>query len=439
MIASIKSLLARSNSTDSLKQLIKFTFQLLILLLPTQLALHFWPNWAYVYGFKIDYFSPTLYLTDVLIILLFALWVIQYFFEKNRNQKRATGKGVYLLLTILLIIFMGANIYFAKSPWVAIYKWIKIVELILLGLFIARIREFKFSSWVAKPLSFSLIAVSAIAIIQFNLQKTIGGALFLLGERSFTASTPGIATFTLFGREMLRPYSVFPHPNVLAGFLGVSFFLLLFGLNEKIKMPLYYRFSLILALLILVLSISHGAWISFVLAGLVLIFAKTNENVFRRLYVLTIIIVIAISLFLPTVSDRATSSFDYNEAVSHRLHLIKASGSLIAENPIVGIGEGNYILGLVENVDFPKLSWWLQPVHNIFLLAFSEIGLIGLGFFVSLLLVAINKAILKKKKIFLAALMFIVLTGFLDHYWITLQQTQTLFAVLLGLMFRKDV
>jgi len=439
MTASIKSLLTRSNATDLLKQLIKFTFQLLILLLPTQLAFHFWPNWAYVYGFRIDYFSPALYLTDILMILLFVLWMVQYLYKRTRKKGGTTRKCVYLLPTILLVIFVGINIYFAKSSWVAIYKWIKVAEFILLGLFVARIKEFEFNGWIAKPLSFSLIAVSVIAFIQFNIQQTIGGPLILLGERSFTASTPGIATFTLFGRELLRPYSVFPHPNAMAGFLGIGFFLLLFGLNKKTKTLFYYRLSLVITFLTLILSISHGAWISFVFVGLALVFVKTNKNIFRRLYILTIVAVIATSLFLPTVSDRLMSSFDYGEVVNHRLHLTKISGSLIAENPIIGVGEGNYILGLIENVDFPKLSWWLQPVHNIFLLTFSEVGFIGLGIFVLLLLVVVNKTILRKKKILLAAFMFVVLTGFLDHYWITLQQTQTLFVVLMGLMFRKDV
>lgn len=439
MTASIKSLLTRSNTTDLLEQLIKLTFQLLILLLPTQLAFHFWPNWAYVYGFRIDYFSPTLYLTDILMILLFVLWMVQYLYKRTRNKGGTTGKCAYLLPTILLVIFVGINIYFAKSSSVAIYKWIKVAEFILLGLFVARIKEFEFNGWIAKPLSFSLIAVSVIAFIQFNIQQTIGGPLILLGERSFTASTPGIATFTLFGRELLRPYSVFPHPNAMAGFLGIGFFLLLFGLNKKTKTLFYYQLSLVITFLTLILSISHGAWISFALVGLGLVFVKTNKNIFRRLYILTIVAVIATSLFLPTVSDRLISSFDFGEVVNHRLHLTKVSGSLIAENPIIGVGEGNYILGLIENVDFPKLSWWLQPVHNIFLLTFSEVGFIGLGIFVLLLLVVVNKAILRKKKILLAAFMFVVLTGFLDHYWITLQQTQTLFVVLIGLMFRKDV
>ncbi|RLC32777.1 hypothetical protein DRH13_01120 [Candidatus Woesebacteria bacterium] len=436
MIASIKSLLKRPSFVVLLRQFIKLTFQLLILLLPTQLALHFWPNWAYVYGFKIDYLSPTLYLTDILVIILLVLWSIQYFLNRTTVKKRKKDKRPYFLAVILLVGFLGINIYFAKNSWVALYKWIKVGEFVLIGLFVARVKNFKFNSWIAKPLSFSLIVVSAIAFVQFALQRTIGGSLFFLGERSFSVITPGIATFSLLGRELLRPYSVFPHPNVMAGFLGTSFILLLFGLNKRQK-PSYYKLSLVITFLALILSISQGAWASFVLVGLIYIFSSRGNKLSKRLYILGLVAIITTSLFLPAVSDKLLSARDYTESVSHRLYLAKASGTIIAESPIVGIGEGNYILGLIENASFPKYSWWLQPAHNIFLLALSETGLIGLSLFALLLLAAVNKIILKKERKLLAAFLFVVFTGFFDHYWITLQQTQALFAILIGLAFRK--
>jgi hypothetical protein len=438
MTASMKSLLKSPRFTGLLKQLIKFTFQLLVLLLPTQLALHFWPNWAYVYGFRIDYLSPTLYLTDIVVIILMVLWAIQYFHNRTIIKKHNPRKHAYFLATVLFVGFIGVNIYFAISPWVAIYKWIKIGEFALIGLFVARAKEFEFNSWIAKPLSLSLIVVSVIAFIQFALQRTIGGPLYLLGERSFNTITPGIATFTFFGRELLRPYSVFPHPNVMAGFLGTSFYLLLLGLIKRQK-PFYYKLSLVILLVGLILSISQGAWMSFVLVGLIYVFSIRNKNISNRLYILGLATIITLSLFLPAVSDKLLSSRDYAESVSHRLYLAQASGLMIAERPMIGIGGGNYILGLIKNSSFPKLSWWLQPAHNIFLLTFSETGFIGFGLFVFLLLVVVNKIILKRERRLLAAFTFVILTGLLDHYWITLQQTQVLLTILIGLAFRKKV
>ena len=50
-------------------------FWLLILLLPVQLGRHFWPDFSFVLGLKIDYLSPTFYLTDLLVLMILSLWL----------------------------------------------------------------------------------------------------------------------------------------------------------------------------------------------------------------------------------------------------------------------------------------------------------------------------------------------------------------------------
>jgi hypothetical protein len=52
-------------------------FLTLLLLLPTQLGLHFWPQWASVFGMRVDYLSPTIYLTDIIIFLLAIIAAIE--------------------------------------------------------------------------------------------------------------------------------------------------------------------------------------------------------------------------------------------------------------------------------------------------------------------------------------------------------------------------
>ena len=277
MIALTKPFLTRPRLSSLLKKLIKLTFQLLILFLPSQLALHFWPTWAYVYGFRIDYFSPTLHLTDVLTIILLGLWLFESLLLKGKKKCSRHLKHQCLTAVFVSVLLMGVNTYLAISPWLAAYKWIKIIEFILIGAFVARKKEFDFKDWIAKPLVFSLLAVTMIAFIQFNFQKTVGGLLYLVGERSFTAITPGISTFTLFGRELLRPYSVFPHPNAMAGFLGVGIFLLLFDIKNTNRKTFWYKLALIFSFSALILSVSHGAWIAAFLVSIIFLIEKFNK------------------------------------------------------------------------------------------------------------------------------------------------------------------
>src|SRR5581483_7422034 len=97
----------------------KLLFFLSILFLPSQLGKHFWPTFSYVEGIRIDYLSPTLYLTDVLIGLLF----FTVLFTRNVQ----TGKNFFFkknTLTLMLISFLAVlllGIYFSSSPLAGLY------------------------------------------------------------------------------------------------------------------------------------------------------------------------------------------------------------------------------------------------------------------------------------------------------------------------------
>ena len=83
---------------------------LLILLLPSQLAYHFWPSWSLVYGIRVDYLSPTLYLTDLIILGLFLT---------SRLRVR---------VPLFIIIFSVLNILISSFPLLTIYKWLRLLE-----------------------------------------------------------------------------------------------------------------------------------------------------------------------------------------------------------------------------------------------------------------------------------------------------------------------
>jgi len=423
---------------DLLRLLVRFTFQALVLLLPTQLALHFWPKWAYVYGFRIDYFSPTLYLTDVFIVLILVFWFVQTRFHKKKHTWFKSVKYQNWLVPLLILVFIVLNILFAISPELAVYKWVKIVEFVFIGFFIIRTEEFDFTNWVLKPLSYSLIAVSLIALAQFGLQRTVGGFLYWLGERNFSITTPGIATFSLGGRELLRPYSIFPHPNVLAGYLSAGVLLLAYSSSEKFKKTLYFKISLVISLVVILLSFSQGAWVALSLVALLLFIGDFSASFMKKASVGIFFTTIIFSLMLPVVSDRGMIGSNQTETIKHRLYLAKSSGILIADRPVLGVGAGNFILGLVEVENSPSVSWWLQPSHNVFLLVFSETGIIGLALFIALLFVSFKKILRKKDRQLLAPLLFVLLSGLVDHYWISLQQTQLFLTVIIATSLRKN-
>ena len=183
-----------------------------IFLLPVQFGKHFFPSYAFIDGIRIDYLDPTLYLTDIIAVILLITYYKKFVFPKTK-------------LVAIFIILLVINIIFSLSPFVSIYKTIKYLEIILLFFMFSKITLS--SKWVL----WSFLLASIIQIILTILQITTAGSIqrlfYFLGERYFTIGTPGIAKVVINGIEVLRPYGTFSHPNSLAGFflLVHTFFL----------------------------------------------------------------------------------------------------------------------------------------------------------------------------------------------------------------------
>ena len=406
--------------------------RLLLLFLPAQLAKHFWPEWSYVLGLRIDYLSPTLYLTDILIFLI----LIFSFFK---NPKIKINKIWFLFFGFLII-----NCLLAQNQLAAFYKLVKIAEFVLLGIFIVRSSVSRFTYHAS--LSLAIIYSSLIAIAQFLKQGSLGGIFYWLGERTFSVATPGIAKTVFDGRLLLRPYATFPHPNALAGFVLVSLILIssqhLGGVpaagGATVRGVAFARIirwpTLILGAAVIILSFSRSVWLASLLVIIFVIFRKTKRSLSCEVGE------------CPPRSVRRSeispgcwtlASFFSQEFIYQRLELNKFAGQMIKSQPLFGVGLNNFIVRLPDFWSRPDFVFWLQPVHNISLLVAAEIGLVGLIFFLSFLFLTYRRLLSQKNTTLLAALSVILFTGLFDHYWLTLQQNQLLFTFLLGLSWRE--
>lgn len=374
-------------------------FLLLVLLLPVQLGRHFWPNWSYVIGLRVDYLSPTIFLTDILVFLIILTWLL------GKPKLQINLKSFFLPFSIF--IFLLVNALLAQNQGAALYKYFKILEFSLLSLYVAK--NFLISQYpnILISLSLAVIYSSLLAIAQFIKQASLGGPFWFLGERTFNTATPGIARAVVNGRLLMRPYATFPHPNALAGFLLVSLILTTPFIFKKSKIVVI-GYSM-LAISALVLTFSRAVW----LVGLLIIF----YIIFRQL----------------RISNCGLIIFS-GEAFIQRAELNKVALQLIKQHPLSGVGLNNFIPQLPRFWSNPNPIYLLQPVHNIYLLIAVETGLVGLLIFLWFIYLTFKKLNAKSYTL-IAALGAILTLGFFDHYWLTLQQTQLLFAIVLGLLW----
>jgi O-antigen ligase len=407
-------------------------FYLLILFLPTQLGKHFWPNFSFVFGLRLDYLSPTIYLTDIFIvlILLFFLPNLKIFLSK-------VGKKKFLFFGLLLLsLLIGAAA--SKNPLAGFYGLVKLLEYLFLTVFVV----INFKSFNKTILFFcflsGIIFESLLSFWQYFIQGSIGSLFYFFGERAFNAQTPGIANASINGQLFLRPYATFSHPNVLAGFLVIAMLYSLLFYKNKI----FLSFGIFLGTASLLLALSRTAiflWsiYLFVLFGIPLV--KKYKNRFSNVKLavgLVTLLIFAITIYLffqnSFLLERFTLTKITEEAFSQRTLLIQQAVAMFIRSPIFGVGLNNFF----NNLNFPSLQrsvLLVQPVHNIFLLVLSETGLIGLGSLAYLFYKSIKTSINSKEKKYLLMLIFaVIFLGSFDHYFLTIQQGQLMFSIIFG-------
>lgn len=456
----------------------QFLYFLIILFLPTQLGKHFWPNFSLVLGQRIDYLSPTLFVTDVLIVLLFVIWLtsLRGRMTKQSRQSNIQSHEIASLYAdwfamtfkkyiffILLITFLVINI--SQSPFESVYGLLKLFEMAFLTYYTGNIlrRDLKILIF---PLMFGIISESILAIAQFFTQSSIGGILYYFGERTFTSVTPGIANASINGQLLLRPYATFSHPNVLAGYLVIGMTILL---RAKLKIENVKLYNVLLALAVLIgtiglaATLSRAAILVWLFVGVFLFIHYFQKKLFTRkilLFANAVLGTIFITLFvfsplLPRFSELTLQ----DESIVIREQLVYDAFQMMFAHPVFGVGIHNFLPAL-PSYDFNRGSVFsIQPVHNIFLLAGAETGFIGLWLSVSFVIwLYLRLFILSRhceeshifgttrqsyerflrfarNDILFSPLLLteVVILGSFDHYFLTIQQGQMLLGLVLGI------
>ena len=452
-------------------------FFFLLFLLPTNLAKHFPLPSSYVSGILVDYLIPTIYLTDILIIFLLILWLI----DKYKSHQQLTIWSSRQLfkspLTIFLLLLLP-SVIFSTSLIPAVYKWLKLLELILLTHWIKNNIDIKTHlASITNWLSASVIFQSLLALAQWFKQSSLFGYWFL-GEQPYTSATPGIDKITWFsGALKTPPLGTLPHPNILAGFLVASLPLILYQLlkTTKPKLILLYFTSILLATLTLFLTFSLSAWLALLLITLpaIILLTQTSSSFIssrhqqlslvknlprfdhwqkilsthenpqtgiqlhdRGLKSLSVKLALTYLFSLIVILLLATklSFLAPESSFTRRSQLANIAKDIFKYRPLTGIGLNNFTSVMEQYGYITATTRFLQPVHNIYLLLLAETGLLGLLGFLYLTIFTIIKAFKNQRFNLLIPFISLLFIGLFDHYPLTIHQTSLLFFLLLALL-----
>lgn len=235
-----------------------------------------------------------------------------------------------------------------------------------------------------------LFLIGGLCMTWADIQKFLyaimfAGALNILLFRQFTSD---------IGGRMFLEYGTMANANDLAAHLILVIPFLLLGVLWP-KRNIVIRITLVALIFYAIYTVlgtgSRGALVALLATGL---YAVAMGTVAVRIAALLItpIVVVLLAAFLPSVTkerlmtvftEQDSVSGEANESRSKRTYLLMQSLKLTAQNPLFGVGMGQFMNyeGFQAKESGIRGAW--QVSHNSYTQVSSELGLPGMFFFLA--------------------------------------------------------
>ncbi|MFA5155099.1 MAG: O-antigen ligase family protein [Patescibacteria group bacterium] len=425
-----------------LRRALKYAFYLWVFLLPWQTKLILRPGGN-------NFQEISLYLSHGLLVLI----LVGFFVYKLRY--RADDEKISPLWVSLagLEILIMASFFVASDQLLAFYHYLLL--LIGIGLFyllragtetIGYEETFLDKLKVLYCLFASLFLQAGLGIYQFLSQQAPASKYF--GLAAHDANVLGTAVVEAASGRWLRAYGGLDHPNIFGGVLAVALIIAAYLLAKKkmirsgreaaesVWLFLFYFVSLFA----LFFTFSRAAWLAYALglAGLAITLAgKKDRWILGRFIALAFFSLVMILIVaypyreLWQARTGGTARLEQKSLMEREAYLGQAA-DLIGDYPLLGTGIGNYTTALALRDGERQEPWAYQPVHNVFLLLWTEAGFAALLFFLSFLFWLLKKN--RREAFSLAAMLALLVLMLFDHWLFSLPFGLVFLFLVLGLL-----
>lgn len=397
-----------------------WSWRITLFLLPWQTR---WFSEAMLFGWPWEEGRMRVYISWLLILVVIFLgkpW-------KSFEAKYLSGAFFPLSLFLFLASFVATRGNVAALQAV-VFWW---MQIILLAGFVFTLCVHSVSrSEVMRWFVYSLIPQIALGLLQYVTQMVFGASW--LGMAMQDPRQLGVSVLEFGPFRLLRAYGGFPHPNIFAGWLGMGLIASFVLAWESVKKWEAFWFILLSAFfsVALMVTYSRSAWIAvfFSLIFCLLFLWKQDKTWSQFGLVALFAIAVSSSVLVYSEHEFVFSRFDVQGRLEQKSVQERKSGygeawNVFLRRPFLGYGPN---ADLVAASTEEKTNAPVQSVHNVFVLALIDLGLIGV--------VILSFFVWSGRRIFVQGLpfvLFLVIVGLFDHYLWSYWSGQVLLALLI--------
>ena len=312
---------------------------------------------------------PEFFMSDIWLFILLLIWMSNFF--KTKQGIKLNIQHIEIAI-VLLFGWSCLSVIHARNYEYGFYEIIRMIKQFLLFLYFSHnIKTKKDVKFVVLCLMTVLCIQSCISIFQYLGGKMPFGFFQEIDIEEETTGARRVGG-TLYGISALSQFLQLLIPIALA--------LAFYYKEKKWQFPYWTLFSL--GTIALIFTFTRSAILSLILSILAimiiqLVYKKSNRLLFFSRAILIIMIMCVIFIVMQKEIILRFTADDGGSARA-RIPMMIVALSIIAKNPVFGIGLNNYneIMGFYDM--YVKLGKPIHAVHNVYLFFASEIGVPGL-------------------------------------------------------------
>jgi O-antigen ligase len=325
-------------------------------------------------------------LTDAALFAGYAAW---FFYARPASSSAETRGGLAVFMLVLIFAVLPSFVKTGDLRW-SFLEWTRMWKALLLYWFVSRnARSLDDVRRMTMFLAAGLFLQAGVAALQRYGGGGPAGLLYFGGSETAVQSFVGAS-------QILRAGGTWGHPNYFAYYLDLLVPLML-SLSLSPWVPAARRRVYLAAfgagVFCLYLSQSRAGWLaaggSSALCFLFVAARNLRQGRLRAPILVMAALAVGAGIAVHESVYRRFAMKDQGAAMA-RVHQWRVAKRVAMENPVLGVGLNNYTAAAPRYDDTPvRISTsFPAPVHNVYLLALGETGLLGLAALLALMAAA---------------------------------------------------